>query len=336
MSTENIEFENLEEQAQPLKKAVKPVFSIIIVSWNSEPYIERCLQHLIDQSFAQFEIILVDNASADKTVELAQEFSRAHDLPLLLLPNSANLGYAVANNQGIAVAQGELILLLNTDAFLLPDFLEKMYEQAQQHPDYGSFTPKIVRDYNHKIIDSTGLFVTKAGKSHDRGFDETDSGQYEQSESVFAPCGAIALYRKAALEKVKWGADEYFDANFFVYYEDTDLGWRLQRAGYKCLYLPQIIGYHVRGGSVGQKVSIFQKSLAMQRHTIKNRYLMLLKNLSLRQLILQLPFLLWFDLKMWGYILLKQRKLIAVVGDVWKFAPETWRKRQASRKSNGS
>lgn len=328
MSTDKINAKTITEQAQSFNTAVKPVFSIIIVSWNSAAFMERCLQHLRAQSFDQFEIILVDNASADRTVELAQNFCRSHDLRLLLIQNTSNLGYAVANNKGIAVAQGDLILLLNTDAFLPPDFLTQIYEQAKLHPEYGSYTPKILRDYDHKIIDSTGLFVTKAGKSHDRGFDEIDIGQYAQSEQVFAPCGAIALYRKAALEKVKWGADEYFDANFFVYYEDTDLGWRLQRAGYQCLYLPQIIGYHVRGGSVGRKVSIFQKSVAMQRHTIKNRYLMLLKNLSLRQLILQLPFLLWFELKMWGYILLKQRQLASVLVDVWKLGPETLHKRK--------
>lgn len=318
----------IKESAASSETAAKLRFSIVIVSWNSQPYIERCLQHLADQTLRAFEIILVDNASTDNTTELATNFCRTQQLSFRLIVNEGNLGFAVANNRGIAVAQANLVLLLNTDAFLPPTFLACLLEQADQHPDYGSYAPKIVREYDHKLLDSTGLFVTKAGKSHDRGYDQIDSGQYERSEPVFAPCGAIALYRKAALEQVKWGANEYFDANFFMYYEDTDLGWRLQRAGYRCLYLPQVVGYHVRGGSVGSKVSIFQKSLALQRETIKNRYLMLLKNLSIRQLLQQLPWLLIFEAKMWGYILLRQPRLISVVGDVARLSKQTWQRRR--------
>ena len=309
-----------------------PDISIIIVSWNNAQFVVPCLHHLADQSVSNFEIIWVDNASSDTTVELVNNFVLAHTLRLRLIQNKSNLGFAVANNVGIAQANAELILLLNTDAFLPPTFLQELLSQVKKHPQYGSYAPKIVREYDHKIIDSTGLFVTKGGKSHDRGYDEIDHGQYERLETVFAPCGAIALYRKHALEQIKWGTDEYFDASFFMYYEDTDLGWRLQRAGYQCLYLPKVVGYHVRGGSVGRKVSIFQKSLILQRHTIKNRYLMLLKNISLRQFILQLPWLLFFEVKMWGFILLRRPSLAKVVFDVLNLAPQMWCKRRNSLK----
>ncbi len=305
-----------------------PKISIVVVSWNNARYVEPCLQHLAAQTFQEFEIIWVDNASTDDTLVLLTAWGRDFNLPIQVLKNEANLGFAAANNWGIAVSHAALILLLNTDAFLPPTFLAALLEQAERNPDYGSYAPKIVREYDHKIIDSTGLFVTRGGKSHDRGYDELDNGQYERSEPVFAPCGAIALFRRAALERVKWGADEYFDANFFLYYEDTDLGWRLQRAGYKCLYLANVVGYHVRGGSVGRKVSIFQKSLALQRHTVKNRYLMLLKNLSLGQLILWLPWILLFEIKMWGYILLRQPRLANVVLEVMQVGRQTWQKRK--------
>ena len=309
---------------------VAPNLAIVIVSWNNARYVEPCLQHLAAQTMQEFEIIWVDNASTDDTLALLTACSRDYKLPIQVLKNETNLGFAAANNLGIAVSHAPLILLLNTDAFLPPSFLAALLEQVACNPGYGSYAPKIVREYDHRIINSTGLFVTRGGKSHDRGFDELDGGQYERNEPVFAPCGAIALFRRAALERVKWGANEYFDANFFLYYEDTDLGWRLQRAGYKCLYLANVVGYHVRGGSVGRKVSIFQKSLALQRHTIKNRYLMLLKNLSLGQLIFWLPWLLIFEIKMWGYILLRQPRLASVVLDVWRVGRQTWRKRKLS------
>jgi GT2 family glycosyltransferase len=313
--------------AEPSMTKESPKLSIVIVSWNSSGYMERCLQHLVEQTWRDFEVILVDNASSDETVIIATNFAQAQHLPLQVLHNNANLGYAIANNRGIAQAKAELVLLLNTDAFLPSTFLATLLEQVDQHPQYGSYAPKIVRDYDHCLLDSTGLFVTKGGKSHDRGYDEVDIGQYERLEPVFAPCGAIALYRKAALERIKWGEDEYFDANFFLYYEDTDLGWRLQRAGYQCLYLPSVVGYHVRGGSVNRKVTFFQKSLTLQRHTIKNRYLMLLKNLSLSQLVRQTPALLLFEIKMWGYILLRRPQLASVIVDVVKQTKPTWRKR---------
>lgn len=307
---------------------VAPKISIVVVSWNNQRYVELCLQHLAAQSLQEFEIIWVDNASTDDTLALLTTCGRSYNLPIQLLKNAANMGFAVANNRGIAASHAPLILLLNTDAFLPPLFLAALLEQAEYNPDYGSYAPKIVREQDHKIIDSTGLFVTRGGKSHDRGFDELDSGQYGRNEPVFAPCGAIALFRRAALERVKWGADEYFDANFFLYYEDTDLGWRLQRAGYKCLYVANVVGYHVRGGSVGRKVNFFEKSLVLQRHTIKNRYLMLLKNLSLGQLVLWLPWLLLFEIKMWGYISLRQPHLASVVLEVWQLRRQTGQKRK--------
>lgn len=270
-----------------------PRVSIIIVTWNSEYHLPQCLACVSAQAYTDFEVIVVDNCSTDGTVACIEHFFPQSQV----IRNHRNQGFTRASNQGIRASQGEFILCVNPDAFLESDFLQELVSLLSHNPRYGSVGGKVLRYKDGKksnFIDSTGLFLGRSLRARDRGNMENDHGQYDAPGPVFALCGAAVLFRRQALERIRVGV-EYFDEDFFAYYDDLDVGWRLQLAGYDNGYTPAAVAYHVRGGSgLGDK--FFRKSPAMQQLTIRNRYWMLVKNLSISNACYFLPFLLATEL----------------------------------------
>jgi Predicted glycosyltransferases len=294
-------------------KATWHKVSIVIVTWNSRQYIEKCLECLRQQSYTDYEIIVVDNASLDNTVEY---LNQNHSL-LTIIKNQKNLGFAKAGNQGIRASEGEFILMLNPDVFPEPNFLEELVKTLSLHSRYGAVGGKLLL-FNHgensRTIDSTGLFLTRSLKARDRGNLREDRGQYDQEEDIFAVCGAAVIFRRQALEKIKLEG-EYFDEDFFAYYEELDLCWRMQLIGFECGYNPRAVAYHVRGGS-GFKSKFFQKNPFMQRITVRNRYFMLIKNLSKINLFLFSPFFFLTELVLMFYSCICAPHLLKVYGDI--------------------
>ncbi len=282
-----------------------PLVSVIIVTWNSEQYLVSCLECLKQQSYQRYELIVVDNGSKDQSIMLVQQL---HPTAKIIV-NNTNVGFATANNQGIHVSRGDYVLCLNTDVFLDKEFIKELIGSIHKFPGVGAVCGKLLRaePADGKVIDSTGLSLTPSLRSRDRGIGEIDHGQYDQPFYVFAACAAAALYKRTVLDEVKIGKNEYFDETFFSYYEDTDLGWRIRSAGWECVYNPKAVGRHVRGGAVAQQYSFFSKGNYFKVHTIKNRYLMIIKNLSLLNAILLLPFILPFEIIIWGYCLTHPR-----------------------------
>ena len=257
--------------------------SVIIVSWNSRDVIGRCLSslrrshpvdrrsHPVDREvgYKPLEIILVDNASHDGTVEYVEK-----NFPeIVLIKNSENIGFSCANNQRIRIAKGEFILFLNADAYITPDFLEILVKEMEKDEKIGMAGGKVYKDRGKKILDSTGIFFPffKMGP-YDRGEGEEDRGQYDREEFTSGISCACALYRRKCLEDIRLG-DEYFDEKYFAYYEDVDLAWRARIQGWKCLYEPRAIAYHKRRGKAIKDTPLFSRAMA-------NLYLTYLKNES--------------------------------------------------------
>jgi len=292
---------------------MKPTVSIVIVTWNSRRYIEKCLECLCKQLYTDYEIIVVDNASLDGTIEYLNQ-NHSH---LTIIKNQKNLGFAKAGNQGIKASEGEFILMLNPDVFPEPNFLEELVKTLSHNSRYGAVGGKLLL-FNHgeksRTIDSTGLFLTRSLKARDRGNLKEDWGQYDQEENIFAVCGAAAIFRREALEKIKTEG-EYFDEDFFAYYEELDLCWRMQLIGFECGYNPRAVAYHVRGGS-GFKSKFFQKTPFMQRITLRNRYFMLIKNLSKINLFIFFPFFFLTELVLMFYSCICAPHLLKVYGDI--------------------
>jgi len=252
--------------------------SVTIVTYNSGRFIKRCLESVLAQRYANREIIVIDNASTDGTVDILEQFEDRCQI----IYNDENIGFAAAQNQAIRVSAGTWVLTLNPDVLLLPNFIQAMVEGGQLDPQVGAVCGKLLAilatfDLPDKpLVDSTGIYFTPMLRHLDRGSQEVDNGHYLQHEYVFGATAAAALYRRAMIEDVSIG-DEFFDPDFFVYREDADVAWRAQLLGWRCIYTPHARGYHVRNVLPGNRRAL---PPAINMHSVKNRFLMRMKNMT--------------------------------------------------------
>ncbi|MCZ7392297.1 MAG: glycosyltransferase family 2 protein [Candidatus Methanoperedens sp.] len=216
--------------------------SVIIVNYNGRAFLEKCLSSLLAQSYHDVEIILVDNASSDDSIEyLRKEFPSVK-----IIANKENAGFAKGINIGIKAANGELIATLNNDTAVSAQWLEELVKALTSRENIGMCASKMLFMKNPEFINSTGICISRSGACWDRGMFERDVGQYESVEEVFGPCAGAAIYRKAMLEEIG-----LFDEDFYAYMEDADLAFRGRLAGWKCLYVPHAVVYHIHGGTGG-------------------------------------------------------------------------------------
>jgi GT2 family glycosyltransferase len=260
-------------------------FSINLVTWNGERYIEDCLYSILNQTFKDFSLIIIDNGSTDRTLELINE-RFPH---LSVIKHRENLGFTKAHNQAIHWSKSEYVLCLNQDVVLEPDFLLKMDQFLQRNSLAGAVTPKVLRTQERektKYIDTLGLKLLKNFSAVEIGAGEQDNGQFDVSKEVFGVSGAVPIYSRKALEEIRY-KNEYFDEDFFSYKEDLDLSARLRYAGWQCWYNPSSIAYHDR--SVGaqrermSKWSVFKsrrkKSKFANFYSYRNHLYFLYKNI---------------------------------------------------------
>lgn len=218
--------------------------SIIIVNWNGSAVLPRCLAALAAQTYQEYEIIIIDNASSDGSVDNLQE--RYPNLKIIQLDE--NKGFAVANNIGIHQARGKWLVLVNNDAFPEPDWLENLVTAAESFPDYAAFGSKLIRADNPEILDGIGDKYHISGLAWRDGYNHPVSTAPSHPGEIFSPNAAAVLYQREALLHVG-GFSEYF----YMYHEDVDLGFRLRLQGYRCLYVPDAVVYHMGSASTGVK-----------------------------------------------------------------------------------
>lgn len=239
--------------------------SVILVNYRTERFLAACLESIKSQEYPSVEIILVNNASPFFNAGDWGEFGISK-----IIENSANIGFARANNQGIAAARGDYILLLNCDAYLAPGAISDAVRVMESSPDVAQVALKVLSALRRHEIDSAGhLFRPDRTAAH-RGHGETDAGQFDEETDMFGGSACACLYRRDALEEISAGG-EYFDGDFGSYYEDVDLDWRLRLAGYRCRFAPGAVAYHHGQGSG------LRASRATQIEAEKNRYLMMAK-----------------------------------------------------------
>lgn len=283
------------------------ILSVGIVTWNSEQYIERCLSCLKDQSFQDFELIVVDNGSVDSTVSIIKKIYPSANLII----NKENTGFCGGHNLAIKESTGKFYMPYNPDIFAEPTFLEKMIDAATTGNMIGSISGKLLRfdpveNKKTKIIDSTGIYFKKNRRSLDRGAESLDVGQYDNKEYVFGASGAAPLYSKEMLEDIKIN-DQYFLEDFFAYREDVDLAWRAQLKGWTCVYNYEAVAYHVRNNTPEKRK---QMSNFVNMHSVKNRIIMLLQNESKQGFLKHGWYFIPYDLMIIAYVLLKERSSI--------------------------
>ena len=221
-----------------------PFVSVIIVTWNSKAYLPRCLTALSLQTFHKFEVIIVDNGSTDGVLD-----KLSYDYPNLILHIeflSSNLGFAVANNLGARLARGQWLALLNADAFPEPAWLAKLLVAANKYPEYSCFSSRQIQANTPEFLDGAGDSYHVSGMAWRNKMAYPANDYALNNKEIFSPCAAAALYLRTAFLEVSG-----FDEDFFSYYEDVDLGFRLRLQGYRSLYVPDAIVHHVGSATFG-------------------------------------------------------------------------------------
>lgn len=226
-----------------------PLVVVIVVNFNGGPMLGACLASLERQTFRDFQVIVVDNASTDgSTDQLTERFPRVH-----AIRSAVNLGFAAGNNLAIRQAgPSQWVALLNPDAVAQDQWLEQMVRAASEYPDFAMFGSRMLADPEGQRLDGVGDAYHVSGLPWRVGHGKAAAGAYQEAREIFAPCAAAALYRRDLIE-----ATGGFDEDFFCYVEDVDLGFRARLLGYRALYVPGAVVVHEGSGVVG-KHSDFQ------------------------------------------------------------------------------
>lgn len=299
-----------------------PEVSIIIVTYSSSRYIISCLNSILTQDFKDYEIIAIDNNSGDNTKDIIEQ-----KYPnILLMVNEINYGTSKARNQGLAASSGKFILFLDHDVTLSPGFLKNIYNEINRHNNVAAVQPKILLQ-DGKTIYSTGIYSSLLWRFHDMGSGKQDGEELNEKRYVFGTSVAASIYRKEALDSIKTNG-EYFDEDFFYFFEDVDLSWRLRRRGWRITYLPEASCVHIAGRSRNpDKIS--------QYYCVRNRYLTILKNASwlgfLRFILIFFIYDFWRNLIL---LIFNAHYFFKTVKDCFLLAPKMLKKRVKFNENN--
>lgn len=217
-----------------------PLVSAIVVNYNGKRFLRECIQSLIEQTYGNMEIIIVDNGSTDDSID----YLNSNFKGLIIVKNPENLGFAGGVNSGIRESRGSFILTLNNDAWADCHCVEHLLSEMMSENRIGMCAAKMLFPDNR--INSAGICISRSGAAWDRGMFEVDEGQYDRREEIFGPCAGAALYRCSMFKEIG-----LFDEDFFLYMEDVDLAFRAHLAGWKCMFVPDAVVYHHHGGTAG-------------------------------------------------------------------------------------
>ena len=226
---------------------------LIIATYNGHDLLRDCLEHLRAQTLDTFRLIVIDDGSSPPVAPLV----RAAFPAALVLRSSRNRGLARGLNAGVAAGDSELVVLLNDDTRPQPDWLAELVSCAGRHPDAGSIASKLRLECERGKLHSAGDTYSVRTMPGNRGVWLDDFHQYDAESEVFGACGGAALYRRDAIEAVKLPNGDVFDRRLFMYCEDVDLAWRLQTAGWTCVFAPRAVVYHRLSATGGGKLASY-------------------------------------------------------------------------------
>ncbi|MFF5993856.1 glycosyltransferase family 2 protein [Lysinibacillus sp. KU-BSD001] len=298
---------------------MKSTVSVQIVTYNSESDIEACLSAVLKQTYPIFKTIVIDNNSQDETALKVRAFPNVQ-----LVLNQQNTGFAPAHNQAIHMTNTDYVLVLNPDVQLHDTYIENIIEILESNSCMGMATGKLYRDINNKLLDSTGIRMKKNRRAIDRGANEIDTGQYDQLTNVFGVSGAAVIYKRKMINDISYES-EFFDESFFAYKEDVDVSWRAQVLGWQAVFVPNAIATHGRGWKEEKKRS--EVPVYIRQKSYINRYFYILKNDTIFNFIMHLPYILFFEIASFIYTLSKERELLKA----WEFFKQQFVKMKLKR-----
>ena len=271
----------------------EPSVEIVIVAYNSREIIGPCLDSALAQDHPNFQVTVLDNASADGTAE----FVRQRYPRVLLRESRENLGFAGGNNRCFEQSRADYVALLNQDALARRDWLTELVRVAESDPQVAMVGSKMMMLRCPTILNSTGISMNRIGFPVDRQIGEKDLDPSPIPEEILGACGGAALIRTEVLREIGG-----FDELFFMYFEDTDLSWRIWLSGRKILYAPLAVVHHdwhgdLGGGEQAQEAGAeySEKTERRRRLCERNRLLTMIKNYSLPSLLAALIGAKWYD-----------------------------------------
>ncbi len=301
-----------------------PMVSVVITNYNGEIHLQECLNSLKDIKYSNYEIILLDNASVDNSIELARKICPE----IRIVSLDKNYGFAEGTNKGAQEAKGEFIVFLNNDTRVHENWLIELVNSVKLYGEENIYSSKVLfYDPPHKI-NTIGGIITPMGSGLDINFAKPDLEKYSNVRFVGSPSGCSMLIKKSLFEKMGG-----FDKDYFAYLEDVDFGWRCWLNGHKTYYIPTSIVYHKYGATGGQMDSPFRVF-----HVQKNRLSNILKNFSRKNIVSGLIISTGFDIvRISGFALKGNFELVSAVfkGNYYfiKNIPETLKKRKYIQKN---
>lgn len=254
-----------------------PLVSIVIVNYNGLKFVDSCLSSIFAADYPEFEVLFIDNASTDGSLKLVKE--KFGTLPALkIIENKESLGPVKGRNIGIASSIGKYIVFLDNDTEVEKDWLSRLVSVLENDPGIGAAQSKLLLS-DKKTIDTCGHYLSICGFPYEIGSGEIDSGQYNNVKDIFGARSAAMIVRKDVLDSIG-----YFDDDYFMHGEETDLSWRVWLSNHRIVYIPGSVVYHKRGGSLNER----SRNLIFYEGP-KNCTKTLIKNLGLRNLLLFLP-----------------------------------------------
>jgi GT2 family glycosyltransferase len=319
--------------------------SVHLVTWNGAKYVPFLFNSLRQQTFTDWTLIVLDNNSADNTLELIKKELNTFPVQYKIIANKENRGFAGGHNEAFKQSNAEYVLLLNQDMYLMPDCLEKVVMFLDQNYETASVSPRLMKwDFNElneapttpnpssgrrgsleksftNQIDALGLKVYRSRRVVEQytqqNWPELKNKLPAEVLPVFGVSGALPVFRRSALTIVAYKGGGIFDESYHSYKEDVDLAFRLAAGGYKSFVLLDTVAYHDRsaaGAKQGDDASAIankkKQSELVKYHSYKNHLVTLYKNEYWQNFTLDFPWILWYELKKFVYFFLFDRKVL--------------------------
>lgn len=312
-----------------------PKLSVNLVTWNGEKYIPHLFDSLRDQTFKDWQLIVVDNNSQDNTLGLIKQELENFPVPYQVIKNENNLGFAGGQNLAFKKTDTEYFLMLNQDMYLVPDCLEQVIKFLDNHADASVVSPRLMKWDFAQIknslqrtfsgqVDSLGLKVFRNRRVVEQHAQQNWSDISARllaigtALPVFGVSGALPVFRRSAIMPILYSDGSIFDGSYNSYKEDVDLAFRLAASGGKAYVVLDAVAFHDRAaagpkelGDVAASVNKKAQSEWVRYHSYKNHISTLYKNEYWQNLTLDIFWILWYEVKKFVYFLLFDRSVLS-------------------------
>lgn len=299
--------------------------AICIVTHDSAADLPGCFESIAALDHRPLEIVVVDCASRDGSLETARAHAPA-GIPFQAVGLTENRGFAGGMNEALAHTRAPWVLSLNADARPGPGYVNRLLDCVRTHPGVriGAVTGRLVRPSEPRRLDACGMLLTRNWRHLDRGSGEVDRGQWSVPERVFGATGAASLFRREALDDVAVEG-EIFDSRFHSFREDAELCFRLRERGWEVIYEPAAVCEHRRFNLPERRSAM---PAAVNLHSLKNRYLLRIYHQTGENFLRTFFPALIRDLAALGWVLLRERTSLGAYGWLWRNRQEIFRRRR--------